>query len=163
MSTSSYYQVLGLEDRQHDVLPSADVKFAYRQALLRHHPDKSSSHVRDSTTGSAVTVDEITLAYKTIADPVLRAKYDRILFPSLSQRDHAPDVRTHHTGLETVDLDSLDFDDQTQVWSRSCRCGDTKGFLLTERELETHVDEGEIVVGCKGCSLWLKVLFSVAD
>jgi len=68
-----------------------------------------------------------------------------------------------HTGIETVDLDDLNVNEAQGIWYRGCRCGDERGFLVREADLEEAVDDGEISVGCKGCSLWLKVLFGVME
>ncbi|KAJ5579763.1 uncharacterized protein N7459_005748 [Penicillium hispanicum] len=115
------------------------------------------------------TIDEITSAYKTLSDPRLRAEYDRALRLDRSRssgREKTGEV--FHTGLEVVDLEDLACDegedgDGPVCWYRGCRCGDEKGFLVTEDELEKEAEHGEIVVGCRGCSLWLKVLFAVED
>lgn len=158
---TSFYKILGLETRQYDSLTATDVKTAYKRALLLYHPDKTP-HRTEKHAQASVTVDEIALAYKTISNPDLRLEYDRVLAQDLVLKEGAPTPRTHHPGLEIVDLDHLAFEDETQTWSRSCRCGDKQGFVVTEPELEEHSDQGELVVGCKGCSLWLKVLFSAA-
>jgi len=157
---SNHYSILGL----HPGLPypptsQQELKTAYHRALLKHHPDRVAGGT-PLPSRSTVTVDEITQAYKTLSDPDSRADYDRFLAQSTAGK---PSARVHHTGLETVDLDSLAFDEQAQIWSRSCRCGDCKGFVVTESELENHVEDGELMVGCKGCSLWLRVLFGVED
>ncbi|TKA26312.1 hypothetical protein B0A50_05091 [Salinomyces thailandicus] len=163
MPDYNYYEVLNLAPRPLDeTLTAQDVKHAYRQALLSHHPDKAGhdTGVRNGR-DKATTVDHITLAYKTLVDAQLRAEYDRALVVS-EAKDQKPD-RVHQTGLETVDLDSLQFSDESETWTRSCRCGDPKGFVVSEPELEKCAEEGELTLGCRGCSLWLRVLFSVED
>jgi diphthamide biosynthesis protein 4 len=162
----NYYQLLGLEEKHHAaVLSSQEVKAAYRRALLQHHPDKKvqTPSFRPTKNGekSPVTVDEIALAYKVLSEPVLRAEYNRWLQTDDSGED--ANSRVHRTGLETVDLDDLVFDPASSLWSRSCRCGDDSGFLVTEAELEKNAEDGELFVGCKGCSLWLRVLFGVEE
>ena len=162
----NYYQLLGLEQRQNaDVLGSQEVKTAYKRALLQHHPDKqhgaSFAKVPKNLRPSSVTVDDIALAYKVLSESSLRAEYDRWLYAKDSKVD--ADDRVQRTGLETVDLDDLLFEPASSIWSRSCRCGEQKGFLVTESELEKNAEDGELIVGCKGCSLWLRVLFGVED
>jgi diphthamide biosynthesis protein 4 len=34
---------------------------------------------------------------------------------------------------------------------------------VREEDLEDAGEEGEVVVGCRGCSLWLRVLFGVVE
>jgi len=35
--------------------------------------------------------------------------------------------------------------------------------LIRETDLEEAADDGELNVGCNGCSLWLKVLFGIIE
>lgn len=68
-----------------------------------------------------------------------------------------------HPGLETSDLDDLTFDPDDLTWSKNCRCGNEKGFLVFEKDLAENAEYGELITGCVGCSLWLKVTFSMID
>ena len=153
MDRPDHYQILGLEVRKDDWLSFNEVKLAYKRALLLHHPDK----VGGIPTEQTISVDDIALAFKIISDPVLRKTYDACLKTTRTS-DHSKVV---HTGLETVDLDDLLYDENDGFWHRSCRCGNEGGYLVTEAELEQHADDGELITGCRGCSLWLRVLFSV--
>lgn len=154
-----YYQLLGLGPRQRDeALSAQELKSAYRRALLKHHPDKDSSSNTKSL--HKPTVDDIVLAYKTLSTPSLKLEYDRHLRTGVRPSSHATVGETYHIGLETVDLDDLQYDSAAGMWRRECRCGDESGFIVTEAELEKKIDDGELLVGCKGCSLWLRVMFS---
>jgi diphthamide biosynthesis protein 4 len=73
------------------------------------------------------------------------------------------DDKVFRTGLDTVDLDDLIFDEGKELWTRGCRCGDDAGFVVTEAELELNAEDGELIIGCRGCSLWLRVLFGVEE
>ena len=166
-----FYRVLGLTEKQHDQsLSPAEVRQAYKQALLHHHPDKqNTAKPREDKTESDVapttfTVDEITKAYQTLADPELRAAYDRQRQGADDGlQEHAPYPTYHcYVGLEVVDLEELDCHDESAIWTRSCRCGSQPAFIVTEAELEKNSKSGEVITGCKGCSLCLKVLFSEA-
>lgn len=132
-----------------------DLRAAYKRALLRHHPDKHGV----TNTNPTVSVDQISLAYKILSDAKLRAEYDAVR----RQDDNLlpTKFKIFHTGLDTFDLDDLSFDEHSGTWSKECRCGIGGGFVLSEAELESHIDDREIIVGCKGCSLWIRVLFSV--
>lgn len=70
---------------------------------------------------------------------------------------------TFQTGVENVDLDDLAFDEEDECWYRSCRCGNERSYLFSETDLEEVGDEGELVVGCLDCSLWLRVHFAVLE
>jgi curved DNA-binding protein CbpA len=177
-----YYQILGIPfTTSSAALSKQQVKLAYHKALLKHHPDKAGAVAQDAgikgpasrdeavlrSDERAYTIDEITTAYKTLSDPALRAEYDRTLRLDrlkVAEREKTGDV--FHTGLEIVDLEDLACEEDGErgaCWYRGCRCGDERGFLVTEDDLEREADHGEIVVGCRGCSLWLKVLFAVED
>lgn len=152
----NHYEILGLGQRQFDgTLTAQDIKQAYRRSLLEHHPDKVQSGE------SLQSVDAITLAYKVLSEPATKGEYDREL--RLQHARNKGDNKIFHTGLDIVDLDDLDYDEQTGEWWRSCRCGQDRGFLVTENELDKESRYGELITGCRGCSLWLKVLFGVED
>ena len=151
-----HYAVLDLSTKTQSLDEKA-VKLAYRHALLLHHPDKSSP----ACPNSKPSVDQITIAYKTLVDPVARSEYDRLRTLKSFTTTNGP--RTSHPGLETVDLDDLSYDDVQGIWYRSCRCGKDRAFVVTQEELESNVDCGEIVAGCQGCSLWLQITFALAE
>jgi diphthamide biosynthesis protein 4 len=159
-TTLDYYSLLGIQDVSGDnQLSPQTLKGAYRRALLQHHPDKSSKAGAEMQ----ASVDDVALAYKTLSDPKLRAEYDQWLLTKDPESRGGTVARPRHTGLETVDLDDLAFDPVSSSWSRGCRCGESKGYVVFELELEKYVDDGEIIVGCKGCSLWLRVLYDVEE
>lgn len=167
------------------VLSKQQIKIAYHKALLKHHPDKANAVAKETVlNGSTVstnsfpaksdanpprqqyTIDQITAAYKTLSDPALRAEYNRSLRLDrlkVAQREKTSDV--FHTGLEIVDLEDLACEEAEggdgDCWYRGCRCGDERGFLVNEEDLEREAEHGEIIIGCRGCSLWLKILFAV--
>jgi len=152
----SHYEILGLAQRQLDpTLKVQDVKVAYRRALLRHHPDKAIEG-RD-----AETVDAITLAYRILSEPTSKAEYDREL--RLSQAFNKGEDKASYTGLDIVDLDDLDYDEPNGTWWKSCRCGQERAFVITEDDLEKEARFGELITGCRGCSLWLKILFGILE
>lgn len=176
ISMATHYEVLGLSNSLSSpgALTPQLLKAAYRRALLQHHPDKvqqvvSSGHIPVKAPrrqlSSIYTVDQITKAYSVISTPRLRTEYDRelALQPQETRNSGARQTNVFRTGVEIIDLDDLEFDDKDSLWFRDCRCGDDRGFLIREEDLEEAADDGELNVGCKGCSLWLRVLFGVVD
>ena len=175
---TDHYTILDLPFTE-SPLPTQQLKLAYHRALLRHHPDKTTATSTETATpgpnrpshATQYTVDAITTAYKTLSTPSLRSDYnrtlrlDRLKHPDRTKSDHTTE-EVFHTGLESVDLEDLtpqpspDNTDEMS-WSRACRCGDEGGFLVTEQDLDREADRGELVVGCRGCSLYMKVLFAV--
>lgn len=172
----NYYEILNIPSSSGGSLPiisKQQLKNAYHKALLKYHPDKSlpsPTPAPGGRGGDAYTIDDITNAYKVLSDPVLRVEYDRDLIlqrKSFTSAAGKSDDVSHHTGLEIVDLEDMNEQDDEATglscWYRSCRCGDEKGFIVTEDELEAEAQHGEILVGCRGCSLWIKVLFAVEE
>ncbi|KAF2810116.1 uncharacterized protein BDZ99DRAFT_304622 [Mytilinidion resinicola] len=201
------------------VITAAEIRRAYRRALLRWHPDKAVSASSSSDTAAAAaapngakknrhgngareeeeeeeekkkkkkkkkeaeagySVDDITAAYRTLADPQLRRALDLCLATHhsaqpLGASGRGPGERTWLSGLELVDLDDLVFEEGGKgsgaVWYKSCRCGSKRGFVVREAELEEALEEneghggkgGEVLVGCGGCSLWIRVGFGVVE
>ena len=165
VSQLNHYQVLSLSPPSQtgrDVT-ARDIKLAYRHSLLHHHPDKSKSTAPKAANSGLPnpTIDAIKLAYKVLSDAKARSEYDRFLRLQTSNKNAT--LEKPHPGLETADLDDLDYDELQHVWYHSCRCGNSKGFLLTEQELEREAEHGEVITGCRGCSLWLRIVFEVAD
>ena len=175
-TAKNHYDLLNLSCKSE--LTLAEVKQAYHQTLLTYHPDKIKQG-STSCTGSiskaatAVTsvpsIDEIVCAYKVLSDPTKRAAYDAALKAQL-------DIdASGHAGLESFDLEELDYDEEQDsargTWSRGCRCGNEQGYIVTEEELQhsNQTDQqdgyrgtGEVLVGCQGCSLLIRVTYAVA-
>lgn len=162
-SQLDHYRILDLPYPSHasDKPCQNDIKVAYRRALLRHHPDKHEKLCSNINQKPAYTLDQIFLAYKTLVDPITRFEYDQSMktinsVASLGGKDA-------HPGLETCDLDDLIFDPDHSAWSKGCRCGNPRGFVFNEKDLEENVENGEIITGCGGCSLWLRVTFATVE
>ncbi|KUJ22485.1 Diphthamide biosynthesis protein 4 [Mollisia scopiformis] len=160
----SYYEILDLPEAFRDEanLPAQTLRNAYRRALLQNHPDKSANGPLTSTQ-TRYSIDQITEAFSTLSIPKSRAKYDTDLKLQNAAINSEKSKQILYTGIETVDLDDLEVDEARGIWFKSCRCGEDQGFLIKEADLDEAASEGEISVGCRGCSLWLKVLFGVIE
>lgn len=164
-SQPTYYQLLQIPRNNQPINPES-LKVAYRRALLIHHPDKKCSSRQTSTSPAkqldyAYSVDQITNAYKTLSCAATRAEYDKRLQDD-SKRLNSKSHDTHHAGIETFDLEELKYNEETNTWSRRCRCGEETGYDLTESDLEKETQHGEVYIACKGCSLSIRVLFEAA-
>ena len=166
----THYEVLSIPNLSDVTKPL--LKSAYRRALLINHPDKSRVQSADliydieaKVSPSRFSIDQITKAFNVLNDPKSRATYDQELRLRPEGVDEAERQakQIFKTGFETVDLDDLEFDEEKNEWYRSCRCGDERGFLVLESDLEDASEDGEIGVGCRGCSLWIRVLFGVVE
>jgi hypothetical protein len=127
---------------------------------------------------TGISIDAIREAYRVLANPRSRAEYDRQLILSSASATTPTPTSTaaahedFQTGMESLDLDDLicDADDEDDddsgketSWWRACRCGNPRGFLVTEADLMAASDLGELLVGCLDCSLWIKVHFAAVD
>jgi hypothetical protein len=127
-----------------------ELKQAYKAALLRTHPDKQpqQENIKD------YRVDMVIDAYQSLLDPVKRN-----LYTTLHSKPTLPS--------EIVDLDDMDvqeYGDGLAEWSRKCRCGAPKGYLVTEQDLiDNQGNAEEVDVQCIGCSIWIKVVYAFVD
>lgn len=165
LSSPTHYELLNLPHPTLTSLPPSQqaIKTAYRLALLTHHPDKSSSQIPAKNQSSTPTIDAIKTAYITLFTPSLRTEYDRALLLHATLKSTGQ--KSGYTGSEILDLDDLVLDEERGVWYLGCRCGESRGYVVTERDLEREegAEGREIVVGCCGCSLWIRVGFGVVE
>ncbi len=179
MPPPTYYEILSLSsttfsETNDPSTTTALLKRAYRRALLNHHPDKKTPNTTTTSPPNpqqhhqnTITIDQISTAYATLSHPPSRKAYDLSLLSQSPSRQATEAAANFQTGIETLDLDDLDYEeddkDGTTRWYRSCRCGNPRGYLFTEDDLEEAADLGELMVGCADCSLWLRVCFAVVD
>jgi diphthamide biosynthesis protein 4 len=167
----SYYEILQLSlptGRSSHTLTKEAIKTAYHSALLIHHPDKAAKHAPYAnfpTQQSLYSIDQIVTAYETLADPLKRSAYNQQLgeIARGATLSRPSQEKGTHPGVEIFDLEDLSFSEETGTWHHQCRCGNEEGYIVTEVELDSEAEHGEIFIGCRGCSLFIKVLFSVTD
>lgn len=139
----NYYEILGLEP---DATP-AEVKRAYRNLVVKHHPDKG---------GSAELMSELNEAYECLSDPDRRKHYDecghdveRSSFDEQVQSilvnmfNDALAKEARHTLKHVEELINTG---QTELNQERSRLTDKRERLLKKRELvqvkkKTHRDE----------------------
>ncbi|KAF2266305.1 hypothetical protein CC78DRAFT_153835 [Lojkania enalia] len=167
------------------------LKTAYRRRLLDVHPDKKQTgedkQVRDPEGRLGWTVDDVKEAYAVLSDKERKGQFDAWL-ARCGEQWAGEWEREFVMGVEAVDLDDFEAVERTSTlatsvhggkqdkegdvgigtgmqWIRKCRCGHELGYRISERELENAVARGEmeVLVGCEGCSLWVRVGFDVED
>jgi molecular chaperone DnaJ len=85
--SEDHYTVLGLQrDASLD-----EIKKAYHQLAMRHHPDRTQNNPQDTEIFKAVAV-----AFATLSNPARRAEYDRVL-AAADRRVTAPRSRRSRT------------------------------------------------------------------
>jgi len=142
-ATANFYEILGLSICPGDLekISSQMIKTAYRRSLLIYHPDKASiihqvADVSASQSSSAFSIDQVTEAYNVLSTPKKRAQYDVELRLQSSAQQQGERKQTFKTGIEIMDLDDLAYDEVQKFWYKTCRCGDERGFLIQEADLE---------------------------
>lgn len=113
-----------------------DIKKAYQQLILRHHPDKVENGAGNSDV--FIRIDE---AFKILKDPESRKVYDSKRFQQTSQ------MIIH----DTVRSDEFSFDESNEVHYFTCKCG---GWYILDEESE----DAEYIICCDECSLVIKVI-----
>ncbi|OAL53249.1 hypothetical protein IQ07DRAFT_597576 [Pyrenochaeta sp. DS3sAY3a] len=161
--------------------------------LAAHPDKSSTPPGREAGAHSAYTVDDVKEAYAVLAKPGSRAEYDEWVVRNWGvaggERGHnravgmdTQSLSFSHDfvlGLEVLDLGDFEVDDGDDgidtaksgsgqagtQWTRPCRCGAATGFRILEEELEDAEKRGEkeVLVGCEGCSLWVRVGFDVEE
>ncbi|KAJ1865643.1 hypothetical protein H4R99_003732 [Coemansia sp. RSA 1722] len=144
---TDHYAVLGVPvGAQHE-----EIKQAYYALSRKIHPDKWASRTPDTKDSNVQNVEfhELSVAWETLSDPVRRKQYDQNL--------QASQNRSRGVVQDEVDLDEMDFDEDTGVYSYPCRCSGT--YSIAESDMET----GKEIAPCSGCSLKIRVLYEAAD
>ncbi|KAF1949590.1 hypothetical protein CC80DRAFT_428828 [Byssothecium circinans] len=124
------------------------------------------------------TVDDVKEAFAVLGDGEKRAEYDGWLARVGNAAavgmggKGAGDGDGFLLGLEVLDLSDFEAGGAAAgiggaliEWTRPCRCGAEKGYRIQEKELEDAEERGEteVLVGCEGCSLWVRVGFEVQE
>lgn len=164
-----------------------ELRRAYRSALLLAHPDKKGANTPDAT--SVHSVDDVKEAYRVLDCAKSRAEYDNWVLRHPGVLDVASGAGGNNgndigggaggglsqdfiLGLELLDLSDFEESEYSPAenaaemqWTRACRCGDLAGFRILEVDLEDAEARGEkeVLVGCSGCSLWVRVGFDVEE
>ena len=91
--SQNHYQVLGVAP----TAPAADIKRAYRQLVVRYHPDKHGGDVRYEDQFKAVAA-----AYHILGDPGRRATYDFQLAQAARRAEEARRQQQHRPATQHV-------------------------------------------------------------
>ena len=145
-----HYNVVGVVGTCIDL----DIKSAYTEMLLAHHPDKNGN--------ASTTINSIQEAYKTLIDPELRDQYDDSLKRSIQRQG----FNITGDGLDIYCLDDFEMEEEEECkWLKDCpRCQFPKSIKFKESDLiENGTEDGDngfdIIVQCESCSLWIKVKY----
>ncbi|KAG0087040.1 Diphthamide biosynthesis protein 4 [Podila epicladia] len=141
-----YYSILGVAE---DASP-AEIKLQYQKLLLIHHPDKQQQkQPGQSPAHELIPLQEIMEAWECLRVPSQREFYDSSL--------KAMKLRANGQVNDDIDLDDMDYDGESSVYTSPCRCSGE--YIISEDELELGVD----TVVCSTCSLIVRIHYEVAD
>jgi len=164
-----FYEVLCLPR----TATSSDVKAAYHNALLLHHPDKALSIRNRNESVQNITptqnklnhkhedktrrpsIDDIQQAYSTLVDPILRAEFDIRLARNGTTSSVA--AKGSQRPAEIVSFDEFVPEEKSEAYIYPCRCGSV--YRITEDQLEAEVH----LLGCQGCSEVVWVGYDVVN
>lgn len=178
------YQILGLEASsalEYSRITPEQIKQGYHAALLANHPDKLNqsglsvevqSGNSKQNSSEKVTIPAIKTAYSILSNPERRKEYDQQLKLGVALVTGGSNKVIPKSATEQIDLDDMesrvemgaDGVSEICVWTKSCRCGETEGYVLTEQDLiDNGLESKSIIVQCIGCSLWIDVLYDIAE
>ncbi|KAK5781480.1 Jjj3p PWA37_003634 [Arxiozyma heterogenica] len=163
----TYYEILNVTPST----TSGELKRIYKELLLSTHPDKVEQNLQNSRSilsQKIHSIDKITEAYRVLSDEKLRKEYDK----NLLEENKKSGVYKFGEGVDEVSLDSFDFLEETEEYTKKCpRCQTNGSFKLTDDLLEEFAVESaesqdgmfQVLTQCTSCSLWLKVNFYAVD
>uniref|UniRef100_T1JDW0 Diphthamide biosynthesis protein 4 n=1 Tax=Strigamia maritima TaxID=126957 RepID=T1JDW0_STRMM len=132
----TFYDLLGVEQNA----SRAEIKEKYQKLVRQVHPDKQE--LCDSN-----HFIEIDKAWKVLGDEDERRRYDAELLEK--------ELENEICIQETIDSSMLS--KARDVFYYPCRCGDT--FSVEESQFKDH-SQNDLLLGCNGCSLFIKIIFS---
>ncbi|KAF9965491.1 Diphthamide biosynthesis protein 4 [Mortierella alpina] len=123
----------------------SEIKLQYQKLLLIHHPDKQQQN--QSVLKEAIPLQDIKEAWECLRQPSQRAFYDSSL--------KALRLRANGQVNDDIDLDDMDYNEDSGAYSAPCRCSGE--YVISEEELELGVD----TVVCSTCSLIVRIHYEV--
>lgn len=146
---STHYELLEVpEDAGID-----EIKRAYREKLLKYHPDKSGQPDH--------RIAVFQEAYQILSRDASRKEYDLTVSEARRKLGFFKDG----SGLDIYSLDDFSIMEQADqdIYVKDCpRCHAIESFRLTEDDLEQGSwQECEIIAQCASCSLWLRVQYTI--
>ncbi|KAF9438849.1 Diphthamide biosynthesis protein 4 [Entomortierella beljakovae] len=143
-----YYAILDISNDA----TLTEIKSQYQKLLLIHHPDKqqqNQSSQLNSPVPAFIPLQDIKEAWECLRQPDRRSFYDSSL--------KAVKLRENGQVNDDIDLDDMDYDEETGTYTSPCRCSGE--YIISEDELELSID----TVVCSTCSLIVRIHYQAAD
>lgn len=178
------YQILGLEASssiEYSKITAEQIKQGYHASLLANHPDKLNqsgqsvevqSNDSNQNASEEITIPAIKTAYSILSNPERRKEYDQQLKLGVASVTGGSNKVIPKSATEQIDLEDMesrvevapDGVSEVCIWTKSCRCGEAEGYVLTEQDLiDNGLESTSIIVQCIGCSLWIDVLYAIEE
>lgn len=139
----NFYDLLGVNKDASD----AEIKQAYKRALLRHHPDKLTSQ---ASSASTFTIQEIQEVFLVLSNTEQRICYNA----SLRSRSHEESLHTLTSDVP-IQWFEMDHDEVSDCLKYPCRCGHHFSIFCQDVPRRTAL----VNIPCTGCSLYIQVQF----
>lgn len=139
------YQILDVTEAASE----QEIKAAYRQAVLRHHPDKSAAL---GTPTDALKYQELQNAWQILKDPATRAAYNQQLALAAAQQQVFVSQTISLADMELPSEDSSEHS-YTTCLQYPCRCGGA--YWLDPHSIGATEDNA--LLPCDTCSLYVEV------
>lgn len=137
MDSRTHYEILGVSPQS----STEHIKTAYRNAILKHHPDKAGA-------GNALSFIDVQKAFETLSDGGRRKEYDQLI----AVEDAKQNVQIDD--IISMDAMELQVIDSKEYFTHCCRCGGT--FAMALEDFENCISP--LLLPCTTCSLYIKVI-----
>ncbi|KAJ2962276.1 hypothetical protein NQZ79_g2448 [Umbelopsis isabellina] len=146
----SFYDILGVSQEA----SISDIKQRFQKLVLQHHPDKQVT----SIPADEEHIHQLLKAWEVLRDPESRRAYDQVIKSHYAKNDLlAQQLKQEAVINEDVDLDDMDYDEETGSFSLPCRC--SGNYTICETDMELGVN----TASCDNCSLIIRVLYDVVE
>ncbi|XP_072033713.1 dnaJ homolog subfamily C member 24-like [Amphiura filiformis] len=142
-SSQDLYAILGV----HPNATQEEIKKCYQKKILQYHPDKIDPHSSADVKQHAMTIySVIDKAWQVLSNPTTKKEYD--------SRVKEEKLNATLPVYDTVPLDDLDWDEESDCYCYPCRCGGE--YAITEADVDEQIE----LVCCDTCTLGLRVIYS---
>jgi diphthamide biosynthesis protein 4 len=143
------YRVLNIDK---EIKPSTEqIKRKYLELVQLHHPDK-----QDGCNDDDMFI-QIQQAYEILRDTKKRKAYDE----EYERYLYATNKTSFGEVSEFINISEMEFLEEENKFSWSCRCGSS--YDIESNDVDGEHSFQSIIVGCRSCSLKIKVVNDLDD
>ncbi|XP_038061624.1 dnaJ homolog subfamily C member 24-like [Patiria miniata] len=140
MASGCLYAILGTApEASHQ-----ELKSCYQKAILQCHPDKLPQTCSEAEQAAAMQrFHLVDTAWRTLSDDASRREYDA------RQKEN---MRKPLPLNEKVHLDDMDWQEDEEMYTYSCRCGGE--YVMTDSDIEQNI----LIISCNTCTLSIELV-----